>query len=104
MMTTNDWHSIIASNSHLPPDAARQLRDSGFVVIPGPVIPGGYEQLWNAYDRAVTVSSPLDVHTGRTGASTRINNFVNRGPGFDNIYIYPPLLSACCQIIADRSS
>ena len=43
--------------------------------------------------------SPSDVHTGRTGASTRINNFVNRGPEFDNIYIYPPLLSACCQII-----
>jgi ectoine hydroxylase-related dioxygenase (phytanoyl-CoA dioxygenase family) len=99
MITTNDWHSIIASKTHLPPDAARELRDSGFVVMPGPIIPGGYEQLSDAYDRAVAMSSPSDVHTGRTGASTRINNFVDRSPEFDNIYIYPPLLSACCQII-----
>jgi ectoine hydroxylase-related dioxygenase (phytanoyl-CoA dioxygenase family) len=39
------------------------------------------------------------VHTGRTGSSTRIDDFVNRGPEFDEIYIYPPLLAACCQII-----
>ena len=99
MITTDDWHSIIASKTHLAPDAARELRDSGFVVIPGPVIPGGYEQLSDAYDRAVAKPTPSDVHTSRTGASTRINNFVDRGPEFDNIYIYPPLLSACCQII-----
>jgi len=99
MITTNDWHSIFGSKTHLPPDAARELRDSGFVVMPGPDIAGGYEHLSDAYDRAVAMSSPSDVHTGRTGASTRINNFVDRGPEFDNLYIYPPLLSACCQII-----
>lgn len=99
MTTTNDWHRIIASKSPLPPDAARQLRDRGFVVVPGPVIPGGFEQLSNAYDRAVAEADSSDVHTGRTGASTRINDFVNREPQFDNIYIHPPLLAACCQII-----
>ena len=98
-MTTNDWHSIIASKSHLSSDAARQLRDVGFVVLPGPIIPGGCEQLSRAYDRAVATADPSDVHTGSTGASTRVNNFVNRGPEFDNIYIYPQVLSACCQII-----
>ena len=99
MPLTNDLHSIIASESHLSPDAARQLRDNGFVVLPGPVIPGGHEQLLRAYDRAVATADPSDVHTGRTRASTRINDFVNRGPEFDNIYIYPPVLSACRQII-----
>ncbi len=99
MKPTDDWHRIIASESHLSPDAARTLRDSGFVVVAGPVIPGGCEQLTCAYDRAVATADPSDVHTGRTGASTRINDFVNRGPEFDNIYIYPPLLSACSQII-----
>ena len=99
MPLTNDWHSITASESHLSPDAARQLRDSGFVVLPGPVIPGGHEQLLRAYDRAVATADPSDVHIGRTGASTRINNLVSRAPEFDNIYIYPPVLSACCQII-----
>jgi ectoine hydroxylase-related dioxygenase (phytanoyl-CoA dioxygenase family) len=39
------------------------------------------------------------VHIGRTGSSTRIDDFVNRGPEFDGIYIYRPLLAACCQII-----
>lgn len=99
MKPTEDWHRIIASESHLSPDAARQLRDNGYVVLAGPVIPGGCEQLTRAYDRAVATADPSDVHTGRTGASTRINDFVNRGPEFDNIYIYPPLLSACSRII-----
>ena len=95
-MPTNDWHSIIAAESHLSPDAARQLRDIGFVVMPGPVIPGGCEQLSDAYDRAVAMADPADLHIG---SSTRIDDFVNRGPEFDGIYIYPPLLAACCQII-----
>ena len=64
--------------------------------MPGPVIPGGCEQLSDAYDRAVAMADPADLHIG---SSTRIDDFVNRGPEFDGIYIYPPLLSACCQII-----
>ena len=99
MPQTNDWHRIIASEAHLSPDAARQLHDSGFVVLPGPIIPGGCEQLSRAYDRAVAAADPSDVHTSKKRTSTRINNFVNRGSEFDSIYIYPPLLSACCQII-----
>jgi hypothetical protein len=99
MTLTNDWHRIIASESHLSQDAARRLRDIGFVIIPGPVIPGGCEQLSAAYDRAVAAADPVDIHTGRTGSTTRIDDFVNRGPEFDGIYIYPPLLTACCQII-----
>jgi len=99
MTLTNDWHRIIASESHLSPDAGRQLCDIGFVVIPGPLSPSGCEQLSHAYDRAVAVADPSDVHTGKTRSSTRINDFVNRGPEFDGIYIYPPLLAACCQIV-----
>lgn len=100
MAPTNDWHSIIAAESHhLPLDSARQLRESGFVVMPGPAIQGGCEKLSRAYDHAVATADTADVHLGRTGSSTRINDFVNRGPEFDGIYIYPPLLSACCQII-----
>jgi ectoine hydroxylase-related dioxygenase (phytanoyl-CoA dioxygenase family) len=100
MAPTNDWHSIIAAESHhLPPDAARQLREIGFIVMPGPAIQGGSERLSDAYDRAVARADPADVHIGRTGYSTRINDFVNRRSEFDGIYIYPPLLAACCQII-----
>ena len=100
MTPTNDWHSIIAAESHhLPPDAARQLREIGFIVIPGPTFQGGCERLSDAYDRAVATADPADVHIGRTRSSTRINDFVNRGSEFDGIYIYPPLLASCCQII-----
>jgi hypothetical protein len=41
MKTTSDWHNVIAAEAHLPPDTARQLCDIGFVVVPGPLIPGG---------------------------------------------------------------
>jgi ectoine hydroxylase-related dioxygenase (phytanoyl-CoA dioxygenase family) len=43
-------------------------------------------------------------YSGRRGAarissSTRVIDFVTRAPEFDEIYIYPPLLAACCLII-----
>jgi Phytanoyl-CoA dioxygenase (PhyH) len=99
MTPTNDWHSIIAAESHhLPPDAARQLREIGFIVTPGPAIQGGCQQISDAYDHAVATADPADVHVGRT-RSTRVDDFVNRGSEFDGIYIYLPLLAACCQII-----
>ncbi len=92
----DDWHNVIAAESELPPDAARQLDDSGFVVLPGPVIPGGCARLSGAYDRAVSTADPADVSIR---SSTRIHDFVNRGPELDGIYIYRPLLAACCRII-----
>jgi len=34
------------------------------------------------------------------GSSTsRINDFVNRGAEFDDLYVFPPLLEACCGVI-----
>src|SRR6187399_419385 len=99
MTPTNDRHRIIASESHLSADAARQLCDIGFVVIPGPFSRSACEQLSLAYDRAVAAADPSDVHSGKTNSSTRISDFVNRGPEFDKIYIHPPVLAACCLII-----
>src|SRR5262245_63113475 len=92
----DDWYRVIAAESVLPPDAARQLRDSGFVVMPGPEIPGGWARLSQAYDRAVLTADPSDVSIR---SSTRVHDFVNRGPEFDGLYVYPPVLAACCRII-----
>lgn len=92
----DDWYRLIATQSELPADAARQLCDDGFVVLPGPVIPGGWARLSEAYDRAVSTADPEDVSIR---SSTRVSDFVNRGPEFDGIYVYPPVLAACCQII-----
>lgn len=96
MRSTDDWYDIIAAESKLPPDAARQLCNLGFVILPGPVILGGCVRLSDAYDKAVLTADPEDVSIR---SSTRVHDFVNRGPEFDGIYLYPPVLAACCQII-----
>jgi hypothetical protein len=95
-MDTADWHSLIASEMSLSPDAARQLRDLGFLIVPGPKLVGGIPQLSKAYDQAVAAADPADVGIG---SSTRVRAFVNGGPEFDRIYVHPPLLAACCEII-----
>ena len=92
----DDWYEVIAAESALPPDAARRLCDVGFVVVPGPVIRGGRARWSEAYDGAVSAAVPDDVSVR---SSTRVNDFVNRGPEFDGLYVYGPLLAACCRII-----
>jgi hypothetical protein len=99
MTATKDWHSAIVSECRLSAPFSRQLHDIGFIVLPGPVTPRGGEQLSRAYDREFAAASPADVHRGKTGSSTRVDDFVNRGAEFDGIYIHPPLLAACCQVI-----
>jgi hypothetical protein len=92
----NDWHGVLVAESRLPQDAARRLDDRGFVVLPGPAIPGGPARLAEAYDRAVSTADPADVSVR---SSTRVLDFVNRGPPFDGLYIHPPVLAACCRVI-----
>jgi hypothetical protein len=92
----NDWYSVIVADSDLLSDAARQLQDIGFVVLPGPAIQGGWARLAEGYDQAVSAADPADVSIR---SSTRVDDFVNRGPEFDGLYIYRPLLAACWRII-----
>ena len=92
----SDWYGAMVAESRLPSDAARQLDDLGYVVLPGPTIPGGPARLAEAYDRAVSTADPADVSIR---SSTRVHDFVNRGPEFDGLYIHPPLLAACCRVI-----
>jgi hypothetical protein len=91
-----DWHSAISTESHLPLQAARELHDQGFTIVPGPVLPTGPDQYSVAYDRDVAAADPSDISVR---SSTRINDFVNRGPEFDGIYTFGPLLAACATII-----
>lgn len=89
-------YQAIAAQSPLPADVAAQLRDTGFVVISGPAIRGGLRQLSEAYNHAIATADAADV---RVASSTRVTDFVNRGPEFDGIYMFPPLLAACCLLI-----
>lgn len=93
----DDWLSMIGSNSKLSEDAAQELQDIGFVVIPGPVANDRLADFADAYDSAVSGATPDDVSKGTT--TTRVNDFVNRGPDFDVIYVYRPILEACCRVI-----
>src|SRR5690349_8813309 len=80
----------------LPRDAEQQLRTKGFIVLPGPPVPGGVAQLRAAYDVAV---ASTDIADTRISSSTRVTDFVNRSSEFDGIYVYPPLIAACCLVI-----
>lgn len=93
----HDWFSVIGAGCELPASAVRELRDVGFIVIPGPVSPDGLPRLAAAYDAAVASAAPDDVSVGST--TTRVNDLVNRSPEFDTLYVYQPILEACCRII-----
>jgi hypothetical protein len=92
-----DWFSALAAGSELPRDAASQLQERGFVVIPGPVPLGRMELLVGAYTAAVASANGDDIRIGST--STRVSDFVNRGAELDGLYVFPPLLEACCRVI-----
>lgn len=93
----DEWFSSIAANAELSEETARELDDAGFVVIPGLL---ANERLWQvseAYDAVFSRATADDVHKGST--STRISDFVNRGLEFDDLYVYQPILAACCRTI-----
>jgi hypothetical protein len=92
----SDWFDRLSASSELPVDAAYELHHRVFVVLPGPVPRECIKRLGDAYDAAVS-SAREDVKIGST--STRVNDFVNRGKEFDALYVFPPLLDACCRVI-----
>ena len=93
----DDWFSSINVSCALPAGSVQDLREVGFVVIPGPLTSDRLAQLSVAYDSAVAGSTADDLAIG--SSTTRINDFVNRGPEFDWLYVYEPILEACCRII-----
>jgi hypothetical protein len=93
----DDWFNILAAGSALMPDQARELDERGFVVLPSVVSAGQLDRLSQAYDAAVASAAEDDVRVGST--TTRVTDFVNRGAEFDVLYVFPPLLEACCHRI-----
>jgi hypothetical protein len=93
----DNWFSEMDARCELSPGAVQDLREVGFVVIPGPVAPDRLAPLAEAYDSAVVSAASDDVSIG--SSTTRIHDFVNRGPEFDGLYVYEPILEACCRTI-----
>jgi ectoine hydroxylase-related dioxygenase (phytanoyl-CoA dioxygenase family) len=87
----------MAAGCELPANTVTELDDVGFVVVSGPLAPAQLSRLAAAYDAAVSAADPADVGSGRT--TTRVWDFVNRGPDFDDLYVYQPILEACCRVI-----
>src|SRR3954467_8615474 len=93
----SDWFINLAAGKELPAHAASELEERGFVVFPGVVPVDRMKRLAAAYITAVTAAAGDDVKVGST--STKVSDFVNRGAEFDDLYVFPPLLEACCRVI-----
>src|SRR5262245_301373 len=93
----SNWFSTLAAGSEFPVDAASELRERGFVVLRDALASDRMERLANAYTDAIASATDVDIRIG--SASTRVNDFVNRGSAFDDLYMLPSLLDACCQVI-----
>ena len=97
MNQTAHLFASIAAGRDLPAEVARQFDDIGFAIVPGPIPSTKLPALQAAYDRAVASADPADVGSGRT--TTRVWDFVIRGSEFDDLYIHPPVLEACCHVL-----
>jgi len=93
----DDWFSIIDARCEMSVGAVQDLRDVGFVVIPGPVATDRLPQFAAAYDSAVACAAADDFSEG--SSTIRVNDFVNRGPEFDGLYACQPGLAAYCRVI-----
>jgi ectoine hydroxylase-related dioxygenase (phytanoyl-CoA dioxygenase family) len=80
-------------------DNRQELDEVGFTIIPGPVPANDLAEMAAAYDAAVKGAVSEDVKVG--SSTTRVRDFVNRGPEFDSLYVHPPVLKACCHIIGE---
>ena len=96
-MSGVDWFKEIGSGSELSRAMCEELLEYGFVVIPGAFTSQQLSAIAHAYDLAVAGASPPDLSIGR--GTTRVHDLVNRGAEFDNVYLYRPVLEACCRVI-----
>ena len=95
---SRDWFDELDKGGVLGPDASSELRERGFAILPDAVPSGRMEPLAAAYDAEIVSATGDDLRIGST--STRVTDFVNRGAEFDLLYLFPPLLEACCRVIA----
>jgi phytanoyl-CoA dioxygenase PhyH len=99
MREKDPWFESLADNAALSQSELLAIQENGFVVTPGPVLAADLPGLSRTYDSAVLQADRLDVKEGST--TTRVLDFVNRGPEFDGLYLHAPLLEAGCKIIKE---
>jgi hypothetical protein len=95
----DDFFQHIRSGCTLPRQSVRELVESGFVIIPGPVSGDLFNELTAAYDEVMALASGPDFKIA--SATTRMSDLLSYDPVFDDIYLYPPLLEACSHIVGE---
>jgi ectoine hydroxylase-related dioxygenase (phytanoyl-CoA dioxygenase family) len=78
-------------------ESASVFTEKGFVVLEPIISLVTLARLAKSYDSAVATASPDQIKVG--GSTTRVTDFVNRGPDFDPVYVTPPLLEICRRVI-----
>ena len=77
--------------------ARSELRNDGFTVLRDAVAPERLPQIVAAYDAAMEDATGPELKVG--SATTRLSGFADRGVEFDHVYVWPPLLEACRQVV-----
>jgi len=95
----DDQFQQICSGSALSSQSVRQLVESGFVVVPGPVSGDSFNELTAAYDGVIDVAAGPDFKIAST--TTRMSDLLTYASVFDDVYLYPPLLEACSHVIGE---
>src|SRR5262245_42848521 len=95
----DEYFQRICSGSALPSESVRQLAESGFIVVPGPLSGDRFKELSCAYDEVMAVAAGPDFKIGST--TTRMSDLLGHASVFDDVYLYPPLLEACGHIIGE---
>jgi hypothetical protein len=83
----DSYFGDIALYQSLPVTSVQQLIESGFMIIPGPVLSPRLPELSSAYDEVMNSGASPDFKVGST--TTRMYYLVNRGRVFDDLYTYP---------------
>jgi hypothetical protein len=92
-----DWLQRLTAECQLDASALRALQEDGFTVIEGPVPTARLDELAAVYDNAMEMATEPDKRVGRT--TTRVRDLPNQGDAFDCVYLYRPVLAACCYTI-----
>jgi ectoine hydroxylase-related dioxygenase (phytanoyl-CoA dioxygenase family) len=91
------WYKNLRPGREISTSDLQNLLDTGFIVVPGPVAGERLVQLTAAYDSVIENAPSGDVSISRS--TTRVHDLVNHGPEFDKLYLFGPVIEACCRMI-----
>ena len=92
------FEQIRAGNT-LPRQAVEKLAEYGFLIIHGPFSDQGLNKLAAAYDQVMAEGSGPNFKVAST--TTRMSDLLSFHPVFEEVFLFPPLLEACSDLIGE---